>query len=233
MNATAIELAGTIFSALLTIMILSYIWRDNPLYRAAAFAFVGVASGYAGAVAFHEVLVPGLATPFAERGLSALGDLTVTVPLFLVLALMFKLSPAWTRLGNLSTALMVGVGAGVVVGGSITGTLIPQSVSAMESLNPAAIAPLTGETGLERIVNVAIMIVGTITTLLYFRFGASTSILGLTQRDRISPILAYAGRFFIAVTFGAMFAGVLMSSVLVLGDRLSVFGSLFRLLTAG
>lgn len=233
MSATAIELAGTIFSALLTIMILSYIWQDNALYRAAAFSFVGVASGYAGAVAFHEVLVPGLATPFAQRGLAAFGDLTVTIPFFLVLALLFKLSPAWTRLGNLSTALMVGVGAGVVVGGSITGTLIPQSVAAMESFNPLAVAPLTGETGLERIVNVTIMIVGTITTLLYFRFGANTSLLGLAEKDRISTVLGHTGRFFIAVTFGAMFAGVLMSSVLVLGDRLAVFGRLYQLLTAG
>lgn len=233
MSANAIELAGTIFSALLTIMILSYVWQDNPLYRAAAFSFVGVASGYAGSVAFHEVLLPGLATPFAERGLAALADLTVIVPLFLVLTLLFKLSPETTRLGNLATALMVGVGAGVVVGGAITGTLIPQTLAAMETFNPLVVAPLTGETGLERLVNVAILLVGTITTLLYFRFGASTTTAGRTQRDQISTVLAFIGKFFIAVTFGAMFAGVLMSAVLVLADRLAVFGELVQLLTAG
>lgn len=233
MSANAIELAGTVFSALLTIMILSYIWKDNALYRAAAFSFVGVASGYAGSVAFHEVLLPGLATPFAERGLAALGDPTVIVPLFLVLTLLFKLSAETTRLGNLATALMVGVGAGVVVGGAITGTLIPQTLAAMETFNPLVVAPLTGETGLERLVNVGILLVGTISTLFYFRFGASTTAAGRTQRDQVSAVLAFIGKFFIAVTFGAMFAGVLMSAVVVLADRLAVFGQLVQLLTAG
>ncbi len=64
----------------------------------------------------------------------------------------------------------MGVGAAVVVGGAITGTLVPQSLAAMGTLNPAVVSPQTGETGLERVLNVIIVLVGTISTLAYFRF---------------------------------------------------------------
>lgn len=207
-------------SAMLTVMVLSYLWRDNPAFRIAAYTFVGVAAGYAGSVAWHNVLSPALVSPFVAQGLAVVTDATVIIPWFLVLLLGFKISPTLGRVGSISTALMVGVGAAVVVGGAITGTLLPQSLAAMNTLNPTAVTPTTGETGLERTANVLILLVGTISTLVYFRFSASRSQTGEKKRSWLTSAIAYIGRLFIAVTFGVMYAGVLMSTVIILGQRL-------------
>ncbi|MFP3852697.1 MAG: hypothetical protein ACLFWD_00235 [Anaerolineales bacterium] len=218
--ALSLDLVGTLMSATITIMVLSYLWRDNVAFRMATYTFVGVASGYAGAVAWHNVLSPALVDPLVNQGLGAVTDLTVIVPWFLIILLAFKISPSLSRVGSISAALMVGVGAAVVVGGAITGTLLPQSVAAMNTLSPAAVTPTTGETGLERTANVLILLVGTVSTLIYFRFSASQSETGEKERSWLSAGLAYVGRIFIAVTFGVMYAGVVMSTLIVLGQRL-------------
>ena len=220
MPTFSLDLLGTLLSATLTVMVLSYLWRDNAAFRIATYTFVGVAAGYAGSVAWHNVLSPALVSPFVARGLEVVTDPTVIIPWFLVLLLAFKISPSLGRVGSISTALMVGVGAAVVVGGAITGTLLPQSLAAMSTLSPTAVTPTTGETGLERTANVLILLVGTVSTLIYFRFSASRSQTGEKERSWLTSAIAYIGKLFIAVTFGVMYAGVLMSTIIVLGQRL-------------
>jgi hypothetical protein len=214
------DLFGGLLAWVLTLMVLSFLIRDNPLFRVATYLFVGVASGYAGAIAWHNVLEPALIDPVITRGPGALLDVTLIVPWVLILLLLFKLSPATSRLGSVSTALLVGVGAGVVVGGAITGTLIPQSVAAMATLSPAAVTPTTGETGLERSFSVLVLLVGTVSTLVYFQFTARKTATGEAQRAAVVNIVAWVGRLFIAVTFGVMYAGVLMATLVILSERI-------------
>jgi hypothetical protein len=144
---------------------------------------------------------------------------TVVIPLILILLMLFKLSAATAPYGTLPLALMVGIGAGVLIGGAITGTLIPQSLAAMTTLDPRATAPQTGETGIERVLNVIILLVGTLSTLMYFRFTATRSPSGETRRTRLMSLIAGGGGFFIALTFGVMYAGAVAASVIVLSER--------------
>ena len=58
MPAFSADLFGGLLAWLLTVMVLSYLVRDNPMFRVATYLFVGVASGYAGAIAWHNVLEP-------------------------------------------------------------------------------------------------------------------------------------------------------------------------------
>src|SRR3990170_6295806 len=153
-----LETFGTLLAAALTVMVLSYIVGDNAFFQVAAYLFVGVAGGFAATVAWHEVLQPRLISPLLALDPTQLGrgDLLagVLIPLGLVTLLVLRLLPGARRLGGLPVALLVGVGAAAVVGGAITGTLVPQTLAAMETLSPFAVAPLTGETGIERTVNV-------------------------------------------------------------------------------
>jgi hypothetical protein len=88
-----LEFVGTIIAALMTVMILSYLIGDNPLFRVATHLFIGVAAGYAGVVAWGSVIRPSLVSPVLENGLSGLLDYQVLIPLILVILLLFKLWP--------------------------------------------------------------------------------------------------------------------------------------------
>jgi hypothetical protein len=229
MDLSGIELIGTILTALLTVMVLSYLIGDNPLFRLATHIFIGVSAGYAGTIAWHNVLKPSLVDPLLDAGLSGIlngsvfsgGQGLLIIGSWVLIAMMLmKLSPSTSRWGSLPIVFLVGVGAAVVVGGAITGTLIPQSISAVSSLNPKAIAPVTQETGIERVVSVTIMLIGTISTLLYFQFTARRSPTGIGSRSPFLERVATVGRFFIAITFGTMYAGVLASTLIVLSERM-------------
>jgi hypothetical protein len=239
-------LIGPVVAMLLTIMVLSYLIGDNPLFRLASYLFIGVAAGYAGALAARSVLWPGLLQPIAQPilqdNLGALLNadkaMTLLVPAFLILLLILKLVPGMSRLGTLSTSFLVGVGAAVVVGGAITGTLIPQSRAAMTTFNPAAISPQTGEAGLERVANAAIMLVGTISTLAYFQFGQRRKTAGEGRPPGPLGLLARAlralGKGFIALAFGVMYAGALSATLLILAQRIQfLWDALTRLLAGG
>jgi hypothetical protein len=237
-----VTLIGPIVAMLLTIMVLSYVIGDNPLFRLASHLFIGVAAGYAGALAARSVLWPGLLQPLAQafpgKLLNAGAAATLLVPTLLILLLLMKLVPGMSRLGTISTAFLVGVGAAVVVGGAITGTLIPQSRAAMTTLSPAAVSPQTGETGLDRVVDVAIMLVGGISTLAYFRFtqrrGAASEGRPVGPIGMLGRAVSALGKSFIALAFGVMYAGALSATLLILTERIQfLWDTVSRLLAGG
>jgi len=244
-----LETLGTLLAAVLTVMVLSYILGDNALFRIATYLFVGVASGYAAAVAWQEVLQPRLIAPFLNLNTAQFGAgpfvTGVVVPIGLVGLLALRLVPGAGRLGGLPVALLIGVGAAAVVGGAITGTLVPQTLAAMESFSPFAIAPQTGETGIERMVNVLLVLVGTVGTLAYFGFGVRK---GEEHAPRYGwrrtrtplgavnipwPVFPFLGEVFIFVAFGVMFAGALSATLLYLTERVQFLASALQTLLSG
>ncbi|MEW6566876.1 MAG: hypothetical protein AB1449_01680 [Chloroflexota bacterium] len=231
-DTAAIDLAGTLIAGLLTVMVLSYVLGDNVLFRLAVHLFIGVAAGYAGALALRSVLWPRLVVPLITGGAAAPTN-TMILSWVLVLMLVLKLWPGTARWGSLPMALLVGVGAALVVGGAITGTLIPQSLAAMDTLDPRAVTPVTQETGAERVANVLVLLIGTLSTLIYFRFTARRSPTGEAMRSPLMTGVAYVGRGFIALTFGVMYAGALAAALTVLAERVQFLIGIFAGLLAG
>lgn len=241
MNIVSIDFAGTIFAALLTMMVLSYLIGDNPLFRIATHIFVGVSAGYAGVIAWYNVINPGFFQPLLDL-IGAGADFSsldwiiriilVLIPWVLGALMLFKLSSGTSRLGTVPVALMVGVGAAVVIGGAITGTIIPQTRSAITTLFPAGDATATVTTRAEQLLEPIIMIGGTLTTLLYFNFTVSRGKSGTANQAGLLRIASLIGRVFISITFGAMYAGALMAAIVVLSDRMQfLVGVIAQLLT--
>lgn len=240
MPALSLDLLGMILAALLTIMVLSYIIADNLLFRIAVYLFIGVSSGYAGAIAWHNVIRPALIDPIVRGGVSSLlareSIGTFLIPVMLSILLLMKVSMSTSQFGSISVAILVGVGAAVVVGGAITGTLVPQTLATTEALDPEVAFLAEGEAPgvwLERLVGALVLILATITTLIYFRFTAQQERGGQTRRSRFNAVLAYIGRTFIALTFGVMYAGALMASVIVLAQRFEFLRSVFLIARGG
>jgi len=208
------DLVSGVISFLLTLMILSYLIGDNSAFRVAVYIFVGVSAGYVAAVAWWQVLYPKVFLPlltgnFVER-------LLALIPLIFGALLLMKLSPRTAWLGNLSVAFLVGVGAAVAVGGAVMGTLIPQTQASFNVFNPTN----AGESWLARLFFGAILLVGTITTLVYFHFGAKATP-GGPKRARLVIWLGWIGQVFIAITLGVLFAGVFAAAMTALIERLN------------
>lgn len=222
-----LDLIGTISGFLLTCMVLSYIFGDNPLFRFSVHLFIGVAAGFAGAVALRNVIFPNLLLPLwtIVEGDYSLLSLLSLVPFTLSLLLLTKLSSRLGRIGNVSMAFLVGVGAAVAVGGAVTGTLFPQTQAAMNQLDLTTIVQGSepGNAFLDligRFISIAI----TVFTLIYFHFSTRNSDRQSgtnAQRPAWLESLAFVGQIFIAVTFGVVFAGVYVSALTALIDRLN------------
>jgi hypothetical protein len=208
------DLVTGVFSFLLTLMILSYLIGDNPAFRVAVYIFVGVSAGYVAAVAWWQVLYPKVFVPLLTG--SILERLLALVPLVLGVLLLMKLSQRTAWLGTPSVAFLVGVGAAVAVGGAVMGTLIPQTQASFNAFNPTS----AGESWLARLFFGAIMLVGTITTLVYFHFGAKATA-GGPQRSKLVIWLGWIGQIFIAITLGVLFAGVFAAALTALIERLN------------
>jgi hypothetical protein len=208
-----LDFITAIVSFLFTLMVLSYLVGDNPLFRAAIYIFIGVSAGYAAAVTWYQVLWPKLVLPLISG--SMLERVLALIPLLLGMLLLMKLSPRTARLGNPAMAFMVGAGAAVAVGGAVLGTLFPQTQASINLFDLK-----TGGIISDRIFEGSIILVGTLTTLVYFHFSAKATPSG-PQSGRLVEILSGIGQVFIAITFGVLFAGAYAAAMTTLIERLS------------
>ncbi len=215
----SLDLAGALVGFLLTLAVLSYLIGDNPLYRLAVYTFVGVAAGYVAVVAVVNVIVPQLFLTLL--GPQDLGRLVITgLSWLLALLLFLKLVNPDSALGRFPVAYLVGVGAAVAVGGALLGTLFPQTAATFVSLLPAENAGGDVLALVEQPLSALVLLVGTLTTLLFFWYGARPAPGGVPERPVLIKPLAWIGQAFIGITFGALYAGVLAASVAYLAERL-------------
>jgi hypothetical protein len=218
---------GAVLAALLTLFVLSYLIGDNPFYRLAASLFVGLTAGYAVVVAFFDVIAPQIVVPLWHTPSSSNASQTVFAVLSLILAvtLLFKMFASTTRPASCVTALLVGVGVAVAVGGTVLGTLLPQISAAALPLLPSAgrlaemqaAAPAADPLQLkgEYFIEAVFMLVGTISTLGFFYYGGRARPGQPAARPAWVKTLAPLGEVFLGTTFGVMYAGAIVAGLAV------------------
>ncbi|EKD88605.1 MAG: hypothetical protein ACD_34C00438G0002 [uncultured bacterium] len=212
MPTLSADLLWMLVSFILTLMVFSYLFGDNALFRFVSALFIGATTGYIFVILIFQVVLPRLVAPILN------GSVITLIPLILSGLLLMKLSPKLAKFGNISMAYLVGTGAAVAIGGAVLGTLFGQikgTLTAFDSLQQA-----TGTSPVFLILEGTFMLVGTIATLVYFNFGAKKTAQNDTKRGWISAIFAWIGQFFIAITLGAVFAGVLTTAITALVERM-------------
>lgn len=208
--------------AVLTVLVLlGYLLGENNfLFRLATYIFIGVASGYVFVLVFYQVITPRLIRPLLSGSFE---QIVLTLPpLVLSVLLVFKIFPNLSRLGNLSMAYLVGAGAAVAIGGAVLGTLITQARASIDLFD------LSAGGGISRLLDGVFILVGTLSTLLYFSFSAKAQRGAAPQRPVPVRAAASVGQIFIAITLGSLFAGVFTASLTALIERLGFLLNLVR-----
>ncbi len=212
--AEHIELVGLVCALFLTLAVFSRLIGDNKLFRFAQSLFVGVTSGYILALVLRSVIWPRILLLVQQPAQYWYYGLYFILGLMLLARGLRKTS----ALANLPLGMLFGIGASVTLGGTLAGTLIPQT--------RALATPLT-KTSLNTwpawalLLNGILILVGTLAVLGAFRFtlpqrgpggflSAVWSLLGRTL-----------GRGLIMIILGALYAGALVSFYTLLVGRFS------------
>jgi len=212
------DLVTGALSLIITLFIFSYLIGDNVLFRVATYIFVGVSAGFIAGVAWWQVLWPKLIQPLIFG--SIIDQALLALPLLGTALILVKISPRLAKMGSPAMAYLVGAGAAVAIGGALTGTLLPQMAATINAFDIQA-ATIRNMNLLTVMFNGAVILLGTVSSLAYFHFGAYVRPDGTVRRILPIELLAWIGRVFIAITLGVIFAGVYAAALTALIERIS------------
>ena len=189
-------------SALLTLCIFSFLYRDNPFYKFAEHLFVGVANGYFLTFTVHRVLIPNLFVPLFSQG-----RIFFIVPLIVGMLYVMRFIPRVSWLVRIPIAVTIGYYTGAVIPATIQADIIRQiQGTVLTSQNFHA-----WNAGPNGIIWSVILFIGVVCTLSYFYFSREhKGVLGVTSK---------IGIIFIMVGFGAAFGYTVMARVSLLIGR--------------
>jgi hypothetical protein len=220
---------GVILAAGLTLIMYSFLYRDNPLFKIAENLYVGITLGYTAILTWRQALRPEVFDPiFRSPSSSAFSNemLHRFVPILLGVLLLTRLSRKYGWLSRYSYATMIGWGAGIGIMAT-TQTFILQQLHAaiapfQEGASGKAIAvtgagwtavfswPYISDVVLPIVLALTVMI-GTVAVLFYFFFSI--------EHKRASGVISKIGIWFLMVSFGASFGYTVMGRVSLLIGR--------------
>jgi len=211
--------AGLWLAAFFTLAIFSFLYRDNPFYKIAEAALVGVSAAYWMVVGFWEVIVPnligkvapGIVQGWAMPGLGgpeAARDLWYGVPLVLGIMLLWRLMPKGAWISRWPLAFIIGTTAGLRLVAFLHGDFLAQirnTILPLAVLNQGTLDPW------QSLRNI-IIVGGVLCCLAYFFFSFEhKGVLGKAAR---------VGIWFLMITFGASFGYTVMGRIALLAIRL-------------
>lgn len=192
-----------LIAAVLTIGIISFLYKDNPLYKFCESFFVGISAGYWFVNIYFTVVLPKLIDKLQT------GEYSYLIGGVFGVLMLLRLVPKIGWISNWSLAFVVGSTAGI----NLIGYLQSNGMNQVKN----TIIPLwTGAPG-SSISNI-ILVVGTFCGLVYFFFSK--------EHKGVFGGLAKLGIWFLMITFGAAFGYTVMSRMSLLIGRMDfIFGT--------
>lgn len=191
-------------AAILTLSIYSFLYKDNVFYKFAEHLFVGVSVGYSVSVVWQNAFIRRVFDPLFITRTYIVNDkfslylfLAIVIPTLLGLLMLsiFTKKQAW--LIRIPIAFVVGSYAGMGIAPSFQANIFEQTRSTLY---------------VTLSISASIMIVGVISTLVYFFFSKEhKGLLGKT---------ASLGIWFIMIAFGASFGYTVMARISLLIGRM-------------
>lgn len=192
-------------AALLTLAILSFLWRDSPVYRIAEYLFVGASAGYFAAVSWHtniredllEKLLPGAFGVDGDPQWVLLGGVVVGVTILL------RLVPSVSWVARIGIGFIVGFNAGIQIFSQMSGFVLAQL--------EATLRPFYQGGSFGALLNELLVSLGAVTGLAYFYFSRE-------QRGWFG-VATRLGLWCLMIAFGAAYGNTVMTRISIMAGR--------------
>lgn len=196
----------------LTLLIFSFLYKDNPLFKLAEHLYVGVSVGYTIVKAYDTVLVHLIVKPIVEQG-----EISLLIPVGIGMLMLTRYVPKAAWMSRYAFAFIVGMGAGLAIPRTISSFILKQVEDTIRPL--LSLAGSDGVTFSMNLLNPAsnvnaiIILLGVSSVLFYFFFSIEHSGAGKT--------VARTGIMFLMISFGAGFGYTVMARMSLLIGRLT------------
>ena len=197
------EIIGVWLLVVMTLSILSYLYGDNPFYKAAEHIFVGVSAGYIFAITWWDQVWPNLFgrlfPSYVKAGFEF--DILYIIPLILGLFMLLRLIPSLSWLARISIGYIVGMAAGLKIYVFVNSNILMQIKN----------SGINFDENIWNILNQFLVLIGVISGLVYFFFS--------TEHKGTIGKISKIGIYFLMIKFGASFGFAVMGRISLLIGR--------------
>ena len=196
----------------LTLLIFSFLYKDNPLFKLAEHLYVGVSVGYTIVKTYDTVIVHLVVKPIVENG-----EIALLIPVAIGMLMLTRYVPKVAWMSRYAFAFIVGMGAGLAIPRTISSFILKQIEDTVRPL-----LSMAGPDGLTVSLNLfnsgshlnaLIILFGVSSVLFYFFFSVEHSGAGRA--------VARTGVMFLMISFGAGFGYTVMARMSLLIGRLT------------
>lgn len=203
-------LLGAWVAAGLTLFILTFLYKDNPLFKLAEHLYVGISLGYTvvkGVDLFFRLVIDPV---FKE------GDSSRLIPVLIGLLMLARYAPKIAWLSRIAFAFFVGVGSGLAIPRLISSNILKQIEDTARPLVSAGadggIQASWSLTDPSSTLNSIVILIGVLSVLFYFFFSV--------EHHGPGKGVAVTGIVFLMLAFGAAFGYTAMARLSLLIGRL-------------
>ncbi|MBI5777898.1 MAG: hypothetical protein HZA49_00380 [Planctomycetes bacterium] len=190
-----------------TLMMYSFLYKDNPLFKLGEYIYVGLSAGYGLCYAWYVVVWPDLILPLKRVTLHTLNykldtqlepyeTFWLIIPLVLGVFMLTRFSSKIGWLSRYSFAFIIGAGSGMIIPNAISATIFKQIIPTLQ--------PLWGkDITLLQTANTIIILIGVLAVLIYFFFSV--------EHKGVIKGVARTGIYYMMIAFGAAFGYTVMA----------------------
>lgn len=190
------ELFGIWIAAGLTLMMFSFIYKDNIFYKIGEHLYLGVSVGYGIGIQYWQAIWPNVI-----RAIGIEHNYWTIFPVFIGLFIIIRLIPSLSWLSRMSFAFIIGGVAGLGIPRVIHALFLPQL---FETLRPF-------DKSWGQNVNQVIILLAVFSVVFFFFFSL--------EHKRTVGMISRVGLFFIMISFGAAFGYTVMARLSLLIGR--------------
>ncbi|HEX6727752.1 MAG TPA: hypothetical protein VF078_10385 [Nitrospira sp.] len=196
----------------LTLLIFSFLYKDNPLFKLAEHLYVGVSVGYVIVKTYDTVIMQLIVKPIVDNK-----EFALLIPVAIGMLMLTRYVPKVAWMSRYAFAFIVGMGAGLAIPRTVSSFILKQVED--------TIRPLLSMTGSEVVtfsmnllnpashINAIIIVLGVSSVLFYFFFSI--------EHRGVGKAVARTGIIFLMISFGAGFGYTVMARMSLLIGRLT------------